>query len=307
MRRLTAAAIVVCAFFSFAGDCVDRNVNGITDPDDPNDSGNTDVNPQGDVDNFPPKDGEFCNGIDDDGDGLIDEGFDDLDGDGIADCVDEDCFIEVPRAATVRIEPQCSAGDTSGSVDPWDVTVEWRWDGLRFESGNLYDNILMAPIVGNLTDDNFDGVIDRFDDPEIITVAFEEPEDPSGFLVVLDGATGAVLLQQLDWAPFGGIVVADIDLDGETEIVGFDADGHPKAIRGDGTLLRQSIDTVTSTMFATWSTSGRTATAVSRSWPTTSCWTARRASACTGPRSTTRSSGACPPSETSTWTGSKSS
>ena len=35
---------------------------------------------------------EMCNGIDDDGDGEVDEGFSDTDGDGIADCMDvEDC------------------------------------------------------------------------------------------------------------------------------------------------------------------------------------------------------------------------
>lgn len=247
-RRLTAATIVVCAVFSFAGDCVDRNINGITDPDDPNGNGETDVNPQGDVDTFPPKDGEYCNGIDDDGDGQVDEGFDDFDGDGIADCVDDDCVLEVPRAASVRIEPECSATNSPHDVDPWDVTVEWRWEGLSIpENNRLYDNVLMAPIVGNLTDDNMDGVIDRFDNPEIITVAFEEPEDPSGYLVVLDGVTGEVMLQAPGWAPFGGIVVADVDLDGETEIVGFDSQGRPKAIRGDGSLVWLAIDGVTST------------------------------------------------------------
>ena len=34
--------------------------------------------------------------------------------------------------------------------------------------------------------------IDRFDDPEIITLAFEEPEDTQGYLVVLDGVTFTV-------------------------------------------------------------------------------------------------------------------
>lgn len=39
---------------------------------------------------FPPEtpSEEICDGIDNDGDGLIDEGFEDLDGDGVADCID---------------------------------------------------------------------------------------------------------------------------------------------------------------------------------------------------------------------------
>ena len=35
---------------------------------------------------------EECDGVDNDGDGQIDEGFEDIDGDGLSDCIDaEDC------------------------------------------------------------------------------------------------------------------------------------------------------------------------------------------------------------------------
>ena len=42
---------------------------------------------------------EECNGEDDDGDGEIDEGFTDIDFDGVADCVDENCLVEIPEAS----------------------------------------------------------------------------------------------------------------------------------------------------------------------------------------------------------------
>src|SRR5262245_58015952 len=43
-----------------------------------------------DLDCTTPPIGEVCNGVDDDGDTLVDEGFSDGDGDGLADCVDLD-------------------------------------------------------------------------------------------------------------------------------------------------------------------------------------------------------------------------
>src|SRR5262249_10101702 len=45
---------------------------------------------EGDPGCLQPPIGEVCNGVDDDGDGLIDEGFSDSDGDGLRDCVDLD-------------------------------------------------------------------------------------------------------------------------------------------------------------------------------------------------------------------------
>jgi outer membrane protein assembly factor BamB len=232
--------------------CIERNVRGQTDPNDPDGDTDTTVDPRGDVENFPPRDGEFCNGIDDDGDGLVDEGFEDLDEDGIADCIDDDCEVRIPAGGTVPIDERCDAITSDHDADIWDATVEWRWEGLEVVErrvGDLepqtyaYDNILMAPIVGNLTDDDGNDFIDRNDMPDIVTVAFVEPEDTSGYLVVLDGETGVEILRQPGWLPFGGIVVADVDQDGLTEIVGFDSEGHPKAIRGDGTPVWNPGDT----------------------------------------------------------------
>lgn len=253
---LMLTGVALFAVFGFAGNCIDNNLNGHTGADDPETDTDGWTDPKGDVDNFPPKDGEYCNGLDDDEDGLVDEGFEDIDEDGIADCVDNECNLNVPRAAEVRIDDSCAANNSPHDTDPWDVTVEWRWEGITVSEQRgtdvvprdyRYDNILMAPIVGNINDDNGDGVIDRMDVPDIITVAFVEPEDKSGYLVALDGETGEELLRQSNWLPFGGIVVADVDLDGETEIVGFDSFSRPKAIRGDGSEVWTAIDGVTST------------------------------------------------------------
>jgi len=239
----------LAAVLVLAGGCIETGLGNRTDRNNPTDDTDISVIPKGDVDTWPPRDDEYCNGYDDDGDGEIDEGFEDLDEDGVADCVDNDCDLDVPFGGTIPIEETCTANDGPHDVDPWDVTVEWEWRGLQAPYGNdrvprMYENILMAPIVGNLTDDNMDGKVDRFDIPEIITVAFVEPEDVSGYLVALDGETGEVLLEQPGWLPFGGIVVADVNLDGATEIVGFDSQARPQAVRPDGVQVWGGTDTV---------------------------------------------------------------
>ena len=246
-RRLTLFPLALALVA--VGGCIETGLGGRTNRNDPSDDTDITVFPKGDVTTWPPRDDEYCNGYDDDGDGEIDEGFEDLDQDGIADCVDNDCDIDMPAGGAIPIDDTCTANDGPHDIDPWDVTVEWSWRGLTAPYGTdgsmaRYENILMAPIVGNLTDDNMDGFVDNLDTPEIITVAFVEPSDLSGYLVALDGETGEELLRQPGWLPFGGIVVADIDHDGATEIVGFDSEARPKAIRPDGTAIWSGLDSV---------------------------------------------------------------
>ena len=61
---------------------------------------------------------EHCNGVDDDGDGLVDEGFDDSDGDGIADCVDDDCVVELPLEDQVPVLEECEDNFSIQVSDP---------------------------------------------------------------------------------------------------------------------------------------------------------------------------------------------
>jgi outer membrane protein assembly factor BamB len=233
----------------FAGQCMENGIIGFGGRNTGTDETDNGVDPGWDIETWPPIADEYCNGIDDDGDGLIDEGFPDLDEDGIADCIDGDCNVHLPAPTSIGIEPSCSANGSPHDTNPWDVAVEWQWDGMHITEGTEarhYRNVLMAPIVGNLTDDNQDGKIDRNDIPEVITVAFVEPEDVAGYLVALDGETGEEVLRQGGWLPFGGIVVADIDNDGNTEIVGFDPQSRPRAIRADGTEVWTSRHAATS-------------------------------------------------------------
>ena len=137
--------------------------------------------------------------------------------------------------STIGISPTCTPERNSYDADPWDVAIEWRWEALAEDP--LIRNILMAPIVGNLTDDNGDGWINQDDIPEIVFVAFDDPDDISGHLIALDGATGDRVLDVTGFLPFGGIVIADIDGNMEADIVGFNSGGRPWAINGAGETL----------------------------------------------------------------------
>ena len=250
--RRTASVFVLAAAVPmlFAGQCVENGLINFGNKNTETDDTDWGVNPDWDVETWPPVDDEYCNGIDDDGDGLIDEGFPDLDEDGIADCIDGDCNVHLPKATSIGIEQSCSANGSPHDTNPWDVTVEWRWDGILVTEGvetRNYRNILMAPIVGNMNDDNNDGSVDRNDIPEVITVAFVEPDDLSGYLIALDGETGEEVLRQPGWLPFGGIVVADINNDGDTEIVGFDPQSRPQAVSVTGEKVWTARYAATST------------------------------------------------------------
>lgn len=80
---------------------------------------------------------EVCNGIDDDCDGKTDEGYSDLDGDGIADCVDED-------------------KDGDGVLDKNDNCPE-EWNGGQEDNDKDGKGDVCDP------DDDNDGVQDEFD------------------------------------------------------------------------------------------------------------------------------------------------
>ena len=88
---------------------------------------------------------EVCNGEDDDGDGVVDEGFEDLDGDGFADCVDDDCDVNQPGATTIEINEECGA--SMGATDPWNVDVEWQWVALS--AGPSINRSIVPPLVDN--------------------------------------------------------------------------------------------------------------------------------------------------------------
>ena len=139
---------------------------------------------------------EICNGIDDNNDGQIDEGFRDTDLDGTADCVDTSCHIDEPEdmADILDVCPPAAP------IDPWHTIEQWQWDkGL----------IAASPVVGDLDGDG---------NAEVIFVDAQSVYQP-GDLVALDGATGTELWRQVGVADAGsGVTIGDADNDGQAEI-----------------------------------------------------------------------------------------
>jgi len=247
-RSLRLAALVLplwtagCSDYNFSPE-KEPEPGGNDDTDDPADGDDTD-DPGDDTGDDTgggttgPR--EECNGEDDDGDGEIDEGFPDTDGDGIADCVDEECTADTAAPGTVSVDDTCLAPDVV-VADPWDVTVEWQWSSLSTNSN--YKQVISVPTIGHLVDTNADGTVDSADTPTIAVVAFDY-NSYQGALVALDGATGAEHWSVTGVNAWQGVALADANNDGVTDVLAIDSTGHPVAYNGDGTLLWRSSSTI---------------------------------------------------------------
>lgn len=193
-------------------------------PDEPYfDPGDTAGLPDTDTDDTAPPPEEECNGLDDDGDGLVDEDFADEDGNGRVDCLDQECpALDLGTPGTVSIVEEC-AGTVSETVsDPWNATIEYQYTSAGM-------GVIVMPAVGNLNDDNGDGRVDESDIPEIVFTTWY-----GNTLVALDGATGAELFELSGYDGQGGVTIADADADGEPEIVAIKSGYRIALIDGSG-------------------------------------------------------------------------
>ncbi len=163
---------------------------------------------------------EVCDGVDNNMDGEIDEGFPDSDLDGLADCVDLECALDMVVPGMVEIDESCVTPDVE-VIDPWNVAIEWQWQppGTNGSYG--------APLVGQLTDDNNDGVTDETDSPDVVVGL------NSGTMHALNGADGTEHWSHSATHTGGAMVLGDVDADKRTDVVVVDNLRRAVALDGE--------------------------------------------------------------------------
>ena len=131
-----------------------------------------------------------------------------------------------PSLYDVELLEECAYDPT-----PVDIVfapeVEWEW--APTDGDHPFNEVMMTPVVGNLTDDNGDGLINDNDTPDVVFAAYRNPSYGAtyGALVMLSGDDGSELLYQttitladgsIDYpSSRAGVALADIDSDGTPE------------------------------------------------------------------------------------------
>ena len=117
--------------------------------------------------------------------------------------------------------------------------VEWEWTGSVIAPA--HNQVMMTPMVANLTDDNGDKKIDRNDIPDIVFSTFTgSAYGTNGLLRVISGDGKKEHFTVLDSAhrtvPGAELAIADIDNDFKPEIVVCASGGGVMALEHDGTF-----------------------------------------------------------------------
>ncbi|MFZ5481933.1 MAG: FG-GAP-like repeat-containing protein [Myxococcota bacterium] len=227
IRILLTALLAACS--------VDNELQGKND-DAGFDTGDPVTFPTEDTDTTAPID-EDCNGLDDNGDGNVDEGYPDDDGDGLANCMEQDCpQPNAGDAGSVEMVEECQGTTGSGGGeevdDPWNVQVKWTWGAGK--------NSWFTPVIGNLDDDDGDGDVDENDSPEVVLSL------SNNTVVAIDGATGIEKWTKSGTNGYGSVIIADVDADGYPDVVAANTQGQTYALEGDGTDKWVADDRLTS-------------------------------------------------------------
>jgi hypothetical protein len=109
-----------------------------------------------------------------------------------------------------------------------DAVIEWQ--KTSFVLYPEYNQTVMAPVIGQLTDDNEDGVIDQLDTPDIVIITDDggTNDNKHGVLRILSGNDGSELLAvnrsdfedaQVYPYRYANIAIGDVDFDLAPEII----------------------------------------------------------------------------------------
>jgi len=157
---------------------------------------------------YPGAEESWFDGVDSDCDGLDDP---------------DACDLE-PPASTVAVDPACTYTPPEGTFNP---TVEWAMNSFSTFAG--WGHSYSAPVVGQLTDDDGDGVITDQDTPDVVIVGRAgSSSTTTAVLRVISGDGSVEHLAVRDViAPNGtsyrpyryqSVALGDVDADGDPEI-----------------------------------------------------------------------------------------
>ena len=200
---------------------------------------------------------EACNGVDDDGDGLRDEGFPDGDGDGVADCADEETICDgQDDDGDGAIDEGFPDADLDGLADCIDPElcngVDDDGDGAIDEGfadingDGTPDCVVDVPVetVCDCLDDDGDGTIDE-GCPSLVDVTVESM---GSSVIYIDGKT---------MGKTNGVqsVVASLDR-GALHTIAVETGGAARVrVKVDGTVLESVVGwTAASTATPGWQT-----------------------------------------------------
>ncbi|MFT5683420.1 MAG: hypothetical protein ACI8RZ_004351, partial [Myxococcota bacterium] len=147
----------------------------------------------------------------------------------------ESCTVTLATARKIEPAKVCEAPSVL-IVEPWNVEMEWQWGGVAEDEEVRH--VIAMPAIGNLTDDDGDGKVTESDVPDVVFLA-GAPTDFLGArsrLVVLDGATGEEHWSKTGFYWLSGVALADVDGDGEIEIITTDINRHPVALSATGEI-----------------------------------------------------------------------
>ncbi len=145
----------------------------------------------------------------------------------------EACALTLAPAGTVDMLKKCIA-PTVVVADPWSVELEWQWAGAA--ANEEVRHVIAMPAIGNLTDDDGDGLITEVDVPDVVFIAGRPSDyfDADSRLMVLDGATGEEHWSMTGLYWMAGVTLADADSDGAVEILTINSDRQPVMISATG-------------------------------------------------------------------------